>query len=298
MSRLDRNLREIEDVGIEENEYIHDDGIKNVLSNPTKREKRIVLWDADSLVHFVLYSGKDEQGNKNPEYTDEDLPVLKDKLNEMILKVLNNIEKYFDIKALYIFIKGKGNFRKDLYPEYKSNRKPKHPLIDHLYDHFTEKYDCCRADGAEAEDYVYTASREIGHEGIIVYVDHDLEEIPGLFYNYKKDFWLKITEKEALHNKYQKLCIGESGDFANFTPKIGIKYFEKNFSKDFTVKEYEEALFQAYMKAWKGDEQVATEKLALAKKILLLKDVDVSKTFNFGTAINTNYVDKLERARA
>lgn len=272
MSRLDstiNNEEQVEDIG-----EIYDDGISSVLLDLSVRPEKIVLWDADSMVHFILYSGKDEAGNRNPEYTEADLEMLYGKLDEFVLKTLNNIEKYFVIKALYIFVKGKGNFRKDLYEEYKANRPAKNPIINDLYAYLIEKYNCCPAHGAEAEDYVYTASKKINHEGIIVYVDHDLEELPGIFYNYKKNYWSIITEQQALYNKYQKLCICEAGDNVNLTPRIGINYYIKNFRMDMTIEEYEEALFKAYLKAWKGDEEVAREKMELARTLLSLKEIE------------------------
>ena len=99
---------------------IHDDGIGNIIYDlNAPKESKVVLWDADSVVHFVLYSGKDEiTGERNPEYTEEDLEMLQGKLTEFVLKTLNSVEKYFNILALYIFIKGKNNFRKQLYPQY------------------------------------------------------------------------------------------------------------------------------------------------------------------------------------
>ena len=41
-------------------DYVHDDNIKDVINDFSIRESKIVLWDADSIVHFVLYSGKNE----------------------------------------------------------------------------------------------------------------------------------------------------------------------------------------------------------------------------------------------
>ena len=92
-------------------------------------------------------------------------------------------------------------------------------------------------------------------------------------YNYKKDVWLKITEKEAIHNLYKKLCIGETGDNVNLTPKIGIKYFEKNFNIDMSIEEYEKALYETYLKVWK-EEDLTKEKLELAKQLISLKNVE------------------------
>ena len=77
-------------------EYVHDDNIKDIISDFSIRESKVVLWDADSIVHFVLYSGKNEEtGERNPEYTEDDLETLELKLNELVFKVLNNVEKAY-----------------------------------------------------------------------------------------------------------------------------------------------------------------------------------------------------------
>lgn len=49
-----------------EGEFIH----------PIERQSKVVLWDFDSMIWQNLYSGKDEFGNKNPEYTEDDLEYL------------------------------------------------------------------------------------------------------------------------------------------------------------------------------------------------------------------------------
>lgn len=260
-------------------EYVHDDNIKNVINDFSIRESKVVLWDADSIVHFVLYSGKNEEtGERNPEYTEDDLETLGLKLNELVFKVLNNVEKYYDIEALYIFIRGKNNFRKELYQEYKANRPASNPLISKIYDLFKQNHGAIEANGAEAEDYIYSLSKKINHQGIILYIDHDLEEIPSIMYNYKKDTWLKISEKEAIHNLYKKLCIGETGDNVNLTPKIGIRYFEKNFNIDMSIEEYENTLYETYLKVW-NEKHLANEKLTLAKQLLQLKNVEELSIF-------------------
>ena len=261
-------------------EEVVTDGIENVLTDFNEKQEKICLWDFDSLVHHVLYSGfaeeLDENGKKvrNPEYTEADLPLLKEKMDEMYMKVMNNIEQYFTISALYIFIRGKGNFRKALYESYKSNRPPINPLITPLYQYAKDAHGAIESNGYEAEDYVFTASKKIGHDGIIIYLDHDLEEIPSIFYNYQRNKWLKLDKKQAKYCLYKKLTIGEPGDGVNLSPKIGIKYFENNFSIDFTDQQYEEALLAAYVKAWKGDVELAKEKLQLAKQLFCLKEVE------------------------
>jgi len=249
------------------------DGIENVISDlNAPKESKIVLWDYDSMLHHCLYSGKNEIGEKNPEYTIEDLEYLKGKLTEMTFKILNNIEKYYNIISCYIFIKGDSNFRKELYPEYKANRPSPNPLIKELYKYAIEMHQAITADNCEAEDMVYRVSKEINHEGLILFVDHDLLEIPSRFMNYKTGVFSKVSEKEATYNLYKKLCLSEPGDNVKTSPGIGEKYFQKNFHIDMTIEEYEEALFKAYLKAWKNNVEKATEQLTLAKKLLMLRD--------------------------
>lgn len=251
----------------------YEDGINSVISDlNAPREKIVVLWDFDSVVHLVLYSGKDEFGNRNLEYVENDLELLKGKLTEMTLKTLNKVEKYFDIVSCYIFIKGNSNFRKELYPEYKANRPSPNPLIKELYKYAIEMHQAIPADNCEAEDMVYRVSKEINHEGLILFVDHDLLEIPSRFMNYKTGVFSKVSEKEATYNLYKKLCLSEPGDNVKTSPGIGEKYFQKNFHIDMTIEEYEEALFKAYLKAWKNNVEKATEQLTLAKKLLMLRD--------------------------
>lgn len=251
----------------------YDDGINSVISDlNAPREKIVVLWDFDSVVHLVLYSGKDEFGNRNLEYVENDLELLKGKLTEMTLKILNKVEKYFDIVSCYIFIKGNSNFRKELYPEYKANRPSPNPLIKELYKYAIEMHQAIPADNCEAEDMVYRVSKEINHEGLILFVDHDLLEIPSRFMNYKTGVFSKVSEKEATYSLYKKLCLSEPGDNVKTSPGIGEKYFQKNFHIDMTIEEYEEALFKAYLKAWKNNVEKATEQLTLAKKLLMLRD--------------------------
>lgn len=255
-------------------EYVeHDDGINKIISDLSlPKEKKIVLFDADSVLHFVLYSGKDELGNKNPEYGEQDLEMLQGKLTEYVLKVLNNIEKYFDILSLYIFIKGKNNFRKQLYPEYKANRKEVNPLINKLYDYFKIAHQAIESENAESEDYVYTLSKKIDNNGIIVSNDHDLDEIPGIHYMYKKDVWKKVSIQEARMAKYQKLIVSESGDNVNLAKGLGIKHFEKFYNSNMTNEEIEAQLLKSYTKVWKTEE-LAKEKLELAKQLLYLKEI-------------------------
>ena len=250
---------------------IYDDGIKEIITDFTEKQSKVVLWDFDSMLHHCLYSGKNEAGERNPEYTEDDLEMLQGKLTEMTLKVLNNIEKYYNIIACYIFIKGNKTFRKEIYPEYKAHRPPAHPLLGKLYDYVKVAHQAIESGNMEAEDMVYEVSKKIDNNGLIVYVDHDLLEIPSLFYNYQKNKWHKVTEEEALWNEYNKYVKGEQGDGVNLCKGVGQKFFEKTFKKGMSIEDYEKGLFTCFMKAYKNDEKLALENMNLTKRLLGLK---------------------------
>ncbi len=249
----------------------HDNGVNNII-NDIGSEK-VVVFDIDSLVYFTLYSGKDEFGNKNPEYTTNDLDYLKSKLAEMVMKHLNKIDEYFVTKSLFIFIRGKNNFRKDIYPEYKSNRPTPNPLNSYLYDYLKEEFQAIESHGCETDDMCYTIAKKLNFDCIILSSDKDLYQMPCIFYDYKKDYWCRISEKEAKFNLYRQLVIGDASDGVNLTQGLGKSYFNKNFNIDMTDEQYEENLLKAFIKVWK-DETIAKEKIELAKQLLTLKDMD------------------------
>jgi 5'-3' exonuclease len=253
---------------------IHDDGISSIISDFSVREEKVILADFDSLAYFTLYSGRNEYGEKNPDFTEDDLEFLQGKLSEMIMKALNSVEKYFDVIGTYIFIRGANNFRKDLYPEYKSNRPPKPPLVNLLYNYMKENYGAVEANGAEAEDFVYTASKQLGNKCVILFCDHDILEIEGIpLFNYQKEKWMIQTKSQALLEKYKKLIVTETSDNVNLCPKLGIKHFEKFYTEDMTEDELEVQALVSYTKAWKS-EQIAKEKLELCKKLVWLKEIE------------------------
>lgn len=251
---------------------VHDDNISSVLSDLSEKVEKIVIWDIDSLVFHALHEPKDENGNAFPEYTLETIDAVKLKIDELIQRHLDNIKKYFIISELYIFISGKGNFRKKLYPEYKAKRTStelRQPLVDYII----EKYNARPSDGFEADDYVYSASLLTDHTGIVVTTDGDLDQIPGIHYNYQKDYWYTVDDKKARYNTAFKVMIGDSGDNVNLSPKIGKKYAEEHLKLGMSDYQYIKNLYIGYLKAWKGDSVLAKTNLRLAYNLLRLHNV-------------------------
>lgn len=228
--------------------------------NINHREAKICIWDFDSVCHQALYSGKDSSGNKLPEYEKKDLDFIFSKINEIYFKTLSEIEEYFDIVRVYIVIKGEGNFRKKLYPDYKKNRIPPNPLINKVYDYVKVAYQAVWEDNYEADDLVFTISEKINHSGIIIAIDKDMAQIPSIFYNWNTKKFKKVSPQESKYNLAIQMITGDPSDGINFTRGWGIKKAKKLINPNMTDYQYIKNILWVYQKLYKHE----------AKKIIRL----------------------------
>lgn len=232
----------------------HDNGIDNIIQDRDVKEEKVVIIDADSLLYIASYTGKDElTGERKPDYTEEEYHIAEGFLTEHLLKILSNIQEYFEVERCYICVKGKKNFRHELYAGYKEKRPKSLPIIQHLVDYMVANHNAIKADGHEADDLVYSISETIGHMGIIVGTDKDLRQIPSIFYNYQKDYWEKIDEITARHNLATQVLIGDGGDDVNFTHGIGPAKAKKIIYPGMTDYQYMKAILPIYQKFWNGE---------------------------------------------
>jgi len=162
----------------------------------------LVLVDADSIYfRAACISNKKNDIRKSIDHT------------------MSEIEATCMMGKLQVAIKGKGNFRKDLYPEYKANRKEiddkLKKALDYGMDHMLSNYDAVKADGMEADDLVaiwaYEA-RELEMPYFIVGIDKDLLQIPGNHYNFNKQEHTFVDDDAADLNLNLQCLIGDNSD--------------------------------------------------------------------------------------
>ena len=115
------------------------------------------------------------------------------------------------------------SFRYDLYPEYKANRKDK-PKPEFLGDCMAEleRYPWLRIPNTEGDDVIGIVSTrgEIG-DHVIVTVDKDLLQIPGLHWNPDKGEQRRVSEDEADLLFHMQWLMGDRTDNVPGIPKIG-----------------------------------------------------------------------------
>jgi 5'-3' exonuclease len=170
----------------------------------------VAIIDADSIIYQIAYTQKS--------------PALCQK--EMDSKI-DSIMGQTNARSGVIFIKGKGNFRFKVDPEYKSHRVDKiepdvKERIDSLYE-YTRTFAMEAVDG-EADDYCAITARMAVTEGksyIISHIDKDLNCIPGWHHNFRTGTLYQSNRAECYAWVMQQLLTGDSTDNIKGLVKVG-----------------------------------------------------------------------------
>lgn len=114
-----------------------------------------------------------------------------------------------------MFITGDNNFRYQVDPNYKANRKGK---VDPIYRgdanaYLVEAYDGKVTDGFEADDAMGIAATGIPvDQRIICSIDKDLKQIEGSHYNWRKNEFSEVSSLDGTRLLYRQLLTGDSAD--------------------------------------------------------------------------------------
>lgn len=200
---------------------------------------------------------------------------------ETIDATLNKLKDDFEADELVVCLSDAVvNFRKAVYPLYKSNRsdKRKPMLIPVLREHLVANYGAYIRPALEADDLLGILSTWSGCTGekIIVTADKDLKGVPGLFVNIKEpDTIHEISLGEADRWHMVQTLTGDQCDGYGGCPGIGPVKAEK-LLKDYTTYADMWPVVEAeFMKAGLG-KKVALQMARLAR-ILRAED------YNFKT---------------
>ena len=164
----------------------------------------------DSFSDFIHFLENDEKGKKFT-VKDFDVPVIGfafSNFNDSLKRVVdqNWIEDYT------IYLGGATNFRKDLYPQYKANRKKSPAMRKFLFDYVCWKYKekVKVSVNEEAEDFCLAQAMN-DPIGCIGFVDKDLTTQSGLFFNYQKmdKGVFFISKTQAFYNLCCQLLHGD-----------------------------------------------------------------------------------------
>lgn len=156
------------------------------------------LVDGDILVYRNAAATENEDEN-----------IAKWQLDQMIHRIMQETNAMSNV----IYLTGSNNFRLEINPEYKANRKdlPKPRHYSLLREHLVEAWNAKVTDGIEADDAlgIDQCAEELT---CICSIDKDLLMIPGQHYNFVKREFRLISPLEGLRNFYFQLIMGDRTD--------------------------------------------------------------------------------------
>ena len=171
-----------------------------------------VLIDGD-IVAFRCAASCQKQG-----VTVEPKEVAQIRVNELMYRIVQETEA----TRYEVYLGGEGNFRKEIYPEYKAHRKEK-PLPEWLgacQEQLVVEWGAKHVNGMETDDMLgirqYASFMNPLHNGgedtVIASIDKDLLMIPGRHYNFVKQEFYNVSEIDGLRHFWFQMIMGDRSD--------------------------------------------------------------------------------------
>lgn len=158
----------------------------------------------------------------------------KGEIRKLIRLKFEEIQRYNFSEDMMVAVKGKGNFRKEVYPLYKSNRPDldadRKVALNYGWDFVLDKYGAIPADNMEADDLVSIWAHEAAKAGVgytVVGIDKDLLQIPGSHYNFDKKSMRLMGKDDAYRHLMLQCLTGDRTDGIPGIYGIGPKKAEK-----------------------------------------------------------------------
>lgn len=145
----------------------------------------------------------------------EEIAILR--TNNLLVEILETTQA----DSFICYLTGSNNFRKEIFPDYKANRKqprPKH--LEACREFLCRDYKAIVTDGHEADDEL---GMGLSNDKISCSIDKDLLQVPGEHYNFVRREFITITPEQGIRNFYSQMLIGDTSDNIKGVDGIGIK---------------------------------------------------------------------------
>ena len=206
-------------------------------------ELRDVFGQYDKL---IFLTGEED-------FTDEENHQYLMKTYEVLKRILDEIKESVFADTIKVAVGGKGNYRKDIYPEYKMNRHAdtarRNPFVPILRTMAVEDGYAVAADGIEADDLVRIWAEECraADEPFVIFsIDKDLKMIPGRHYLMHREEFFDSTPEYAMRFYYEQLLQGDPTDNIQGVPGIGPIKAKELLAKCTTEDEFQLVVMQTF----------------------------------------------------
>jgi len=171
-----------------------------------------------------------------------------------VLRCSNQIEECIsntNSEEFQIFLSGESNFRYDIFPEYKANRKQEKPQwLQDCREFLVTEYRAKVTEGYEADDAIGITHK--AGETIICSDDKDMLQMAGQHYNIRTQKVLDISADEAIWMFYFQLLVGDAAD--NVKGCKGIGKVKANRALEVGMSEWD--LFEVVQNLYSNDEEL------------------------------------------
>lgn len=226
------------------------------------------------------YISLDEHGKKIPlEYTKEEDRQYLEQSWERLKKDLQELLDTVFCTEYLMAVKGPGNYRNLMYPEYKLNRHAdptkQNEFVPILRKLAVHEDLAIESDGREADDLMRIWAEQAiaaGDDYIICSIDKDLKCIPGKHYLMHKDkkHTIVVSPEEAMRHYYEQLLKGDPTDNIPGVPRVGDVKATKLLAPFTTEYDFQTQVVEQYLIAY-GEDLWKDYLLSNAKMIHLQK---------------------------
>lgn len=239
-----------------------------------REKQRTLLIDGSLLVYRVA------TGIEEPIEWEHEVWTLSADANlgkQIIDNGINHYSKLLNCNKVIVAFDDKENFRKNVIPDYKSNRKSnrKPTCYKGLKKYIIDKYETVVYPNLEGDDVlgILATSPEYKDNCIIVSSDKDMRTIPAIHHFMHDSSTEVVDEKSADYNFMYQTLIGDLTDGYKGCPTVGAVKAQRILEKsDKTLSSMWKAVVEEY-KRQNLDEQYAISQARLAR-ILRYTDWD------------------------
>lgn len=137
----------------------------------------------------------------------EPVEVAQVRVNELMYRIIQETEA----TAYKVFIGGENNFRKEIYPAYKANRKDteKPPWLDACREQLVVEWQAQVVNGMETDDMLGILQTD---DTTIASLDKDLLMVKGRHYNFVKQEFYDVSELDGIRHFWFQMIMGDRSD--------------------------------------------------------------------------------------
>lgn len=172
-----------------------------------------------------------------------------------------------------LFVTGKGNFRNEVFTDYKANRKgkskPNH--LKALMAHLVDNWQATVAEREEADDLIGIQSTQYLDKCLIVTIDKDFDQLPGWHYNPDKDRMYYVTAWEGIYFFYKQVLTGDRVDNIVGLQGVGEKTANKYLEACANEEELYNNCVAIYMEREDLKEEEAKDRILILARLLWLR---------------------------